>query len=218
VSLVPHAARCRWNYFSLASAETGASWRIEIVELSPGRPVIISHAWRRSPESQRGYRHSIDEFIAWYCSESRLSFNKTVVTRYRIHLETRQLAPGTIKVRLAAVRRLAYEAADPGLLSPELAAGRVKRGRWKLNSGSEPTSMISIRNGLLGRYTLPGGQPRHQRRHLLLARSLSGRQLKVLRPGFVLSAPFCAVALPAQPPANQPGNLPTLTRIKQGSG
>jgi hypothetical protein len=29
-----------------------------------------------SKESQRGYRHSIDEFIAWYCSEPRLSFNK----------------------------------------------------------------------------------------------------------------------------------------------
>lgn len=82
----------------------------------------------RSPESQRGYRHSMDEFINWYCSEPRLSFNKTVVTRYRIHLESRQLAPGTINVRLAAVRRLAYEAADSGLLSPELAAGiqRVK--------------------------------------------------------------------------------------------
>jgi site-specific recombinase XerD len=51
-----------------------------------------------------------------------------VVTRYRIHLEDRHLAPGTINGRLAAVRRLAYEAADSGLLSPELAAGirRVK--------------------------------------------------------------------------------------------
>jgi hypothetical protein len=60
-----------------------------------------------------------------------LSFNKTVVTRYRIHLESRPLAPGTINVRLAAVRRLAYEAADSGLLSPELAAGirRVKGAR-----------------------------------------------------------------------------------------
>jgi hypothetical protein len=38
------------------------------------------------------------------------------------------LSPGTINVRLAAVRRLAYEAADAGLLSPEHAAGirRVK--------------------------------------------------------------------------------------------
>jgi hypothetical protein len=87
----------------------------------------------RSPESQRGYRYSIGEFITWYCSEPRLSFSKTVVTRYRIHLEDRQLAPGTINVRLAAVRHLAYEAADSGLLSPELAAGiqRVKGAKKK---------------------------------------------------------------------------------------
>ena len=87
----------------------------------------------RSRESQRGYRHSIDEFITWYCSEPRLSFNKTVVTRYRIHLEDRQLAPGTINVRLVAVRRLAYEAADSGLVSPDLAAGiRRLKGAKKL--------------------------------------------------------------------------------------
>jgi site-specific recombinase XerD len=87
----------------------------------------------RSPESQRSYRHAIDEFVGWYCSEPRLSFNKTVVTRYRIHLEDRQLAPGTANVRLAAVRRLVYEAADSGLLSPELAAGiRRVKGSKKL--------------------------------------------------------------------------------------
>jgi len=82
----------------------------------------------RSPESKRGYRHALDEFIGWYCSEPRLSFNKTVVTRYRIHLENRHLAAGTINGPLAAVRSLAYEAADAVLLSPELAAGirRVK--------------------------------------------------------------------------------------------
>src|SRR5262249_43307186 len=42
--------------------------------------------------------------------------------------ESRQLAPGTINLRLGAVRRLAYEAADYGLLSSDLAAGirRVK--------------------------------------------------------------------------------------------
>ena len=46
-----------------------------------------------SPESKRGYRHAIDEFVGWYCAEPRLSFNKTVVTRYRNHLlEERQLA------------------------------------------------------------------------------------------------------------------------------
>lgn len=65
-----------------------------------------------SPESQRGYQHSIHDFINWYCSEPRLSFNKNVVTRYRIHLESPSLTPGTINVRLAAIRGLAYEAAD----------------------------------------------------------------------------------------------------------
>ncbi len=60
------------------------------------------------PDAQRGYRHAIDEFVDWYCSEPRLSFSKTVVVRYRMHLESRHLAPGTINLRLGAVRRLAY--------------------------------------------------------------------------------------------------------------
>jgi hypothetical protein len=81
-----------------------------------------------STDAKRGYRHAIDEFVDWYCSEPRLAFNRIVVLRYRSHLESRQLAPGTINLRLGAVRRLAFEAADCGLLSADLAAGirRVK--------------------------------------------------------------------------------------------
>jgi hypothetical protein len=82
-----------------------------------------------SASGQRTYDHAIREFVGWYCSEPRLAFNRTVVQRYRIHLEQRQYAPATINLRLATARRVAYEAADAGLLSPELAAGirRVKR-------------------------------------------------------------------------------------------
>src|SRR5947199_10015180 len=100
--------------------------RLGLPDLDQSKAAVIGSL--RSPESNRGYRHAIDEFIQWYCSEPRLSFNKVVVTRYRIYLEDRRLAPGTINGRLAAVRRLAYEAADAGLLSPELAASirRVK--------------------------------------------------------------------------------------------
>ena len=81
-----------------------------------------------SLDAQRGYRHAIDEFVDWYCSEPRLALNRIVVLRYRSHLESRQLAPGTVNLRRGAVRRLAYEAADCGLLSADLAAGirRVK--------------------------------------------------------------------------------------------
>ena len=77
----------------------------------------------RSPDSKRSYRFAIDDFVAWYCSEPRIAFNKTVVLRYRLELESRRLSSSTINLRLAAVRRLAYEGADTGLLSPELAAG-----------------------------------------------------------------------------------------------
>jgi integrase len=81
-----------------------------------------------SADAQPGYRHAIDEFVDWYCSEPRLAFNRILVLRYRSYLESRQLAPGTVNLRLGAVRRLAYETADCGLLSSDLAAGirRVK--------------------------------------------------------------------------------------------
>jgi len=59
------------------------------------------------PEAQRGHRHAIAEFVDWYGSGPRLAFNKTVVLRYGVHLEPRELAPGTINLRLGAARRFA---------------------------------------------------------------------------------------------------------------
>jgi len=81
-----------------------------------------------SPGSRRVYEYAIDQFIAWYCFEPRLAFNRIVAVRYRMHLESRGLEANTINQQLAPVRRLAHEAADYGFLSPELAAGisRVK--------------------------------------------------------------------------------------------
>jgi len=81
-----------------------------------------------SKSGQRSYDRAITDFVDWYCSEPRLAFNRTVVLRYRNYLEQKQYAATTINLRLAAVRRVAFEAADSGLLSPELAAGirRVK--------------------------------------------------------------------------------------------
>ena len=81
-----------------------------------------------SAGGQRTYDHAIREFVAWCCSEPRLAFNRTVVMRYRIHFEQRGYAPATINLRLAALRRVAYEEDDVGRVSPELAASirRVK--------------------------------------------------------------------------------------------
>ena len=53
------------------------------------------------------------------------------MTRDRISLEQAHYASSTINLGLAAIRRLAYEAAYSGLLSPDLAADirRVKGQR-----------------------------------------------------------------------------------------
>src|SRR3977135_1472873 len=105
---------------------SGAKSILRLPDLETAKSAVLNSL--SCPDAQRGYRHAIDEFVEWYCSEPRLSFSKTVVVRYRMHLESRKLAPGTINLRLGAVRRLAYEAADCGLLSADLAAGirRVK--------------------------------------------------------------------------------------------
>ena len=81
-----------------------------------------------SKHSQRAYKHAIEPFITWYCSEPRIGFNRLLVVRYRSFLEGQSLSAATVNLHLSAVRRLADEAADGGWLSPELAIGirRVK--------------------------------------------------------------------------------------------
>lgn len=99
---------------------------LRLPDLDHSKSAVLNSLSSRG--SRRVYRYAIEQFTAWYCSEPRLAFNRIVVVRYRMQLEARGLAANTINQQLAAVRRLAYEAADAGLLSPELAAGigRVK--------------------------------------------------------------------------------------------
>jgi len=96
-----------------------------------------------SPSSRRVYEFAIKQFIAWYCSEPRLAFNRIVVVRYRMYLESRRLAANTINQQLAAVRRLAHEAADAGLLSPDLAAG-ISRVKGVKQLGQRSGNWLSI--------------------------------------------------------------------------
>ncbi len=99
---------------------------LALPDLEQSKAAVLNSLTSKS--GQRSYDRAITDFVDWYCSEPRLSFNRTVVLRYRIFLEQKRYAPTTINLRLSAVRRVAFEAADSGLLSPELAAGirRVK--------------------------------------------------------------------------------------------
>src|SRR5215472_16164646 len=82
-----------------------------------------------SPHTKRLYGRAVDEFLAWYQHEQPGSLSKAVVQRYKATvLEARGLAPSSINTSLAALRKLAAEAADNGLLDAETARaiGNVK--------------------------------------------------------------------------------------------
>jgi hypothetical protein len=121
---------------------------LKLPDLEQSKSAVLNSL--TSSSSKRSYDHAIREFIDWYCSEPRLAFNRTVVTRYRIALEQHPYAPSTINLRLAAIRRLAYEASDCGLLSPDLAAGirRVKGVRRRRERRCRPGCIIMSTRGV----------------------------------------------------------------------
>jgi site-specific recombinase XerD len=93
-----------------------------------------------SPHSRRAYERALWTFLHWCEAKGRPVFNKALVQEYRAELTRGGLAPASINQRLCAVRKLAMEAADNGLLAPDLAAGitrvqgirtsGVRTGKW----------------------------------------------------------------------------------------
>ena len=84
-----------------------------------------------SPITKRVYNMALNEFFAWYRLEFRPGFCKATVSAWRVSLEVRGLGSSSIIIRMSAIRKLAVEATDNGLLAPELAAGiaRVKSAK-----------------------------------------------------------------------------------------
>src|SRR5882762_7584675 len=84
-----------------------------------------------SPITRRVYNMALDEFIAWYRQAPRPGFTKATVSAWRVSLEARGLGSSSIIIRMSAIRKLAVEASDNGLIAPELAAGiaRVKSAK-----------------------------------------------------------------------------------------
>ncbi len=82
-----------------------------------------------SPITRRVYNMALNEFMDWYQQAPRPGFSKATVSAWRVSLEARKLGSSSIIIRMSAIRKLTAEAADNGLLAPELAAGiaRVKR-------------------------------------------------------------------------------------------
>src|SRR5713226_1999052 len=97
-----------------------------------------------SPITKRVYNLGLDEFFAWYGQEPRPGLTKATVSAWRVSLEARGLGSISINVRITAVRKLAVEAADNGLLAPELAAG-ITRIKGVKSKGVRVGNWLSIR-------------------------------------------------------------------------
>src|ERR1700733_6275984 len=98
-----------------------------------------------SPITRRVYNLGLDEFIAWFGEAPRpTGFTKATVLAWRVVLEARKLGPISINVRITAVRKLAAEAADNGLLAPELASG-IARIKGVRSHGVRVGNWLSLR-------------------------------------------------------------------------
>ncbi len=139
---------------------------LALPDLEQSKTAVLNSLTSKS--GQRSYDHAITDFVEWYCSEPRLAFNRTVVLRYRIYLEQKQYAPTTINLRLAAVRRVAYEAADSGLLSPELAAG-IRRVKGVRRIGIRVGNWLTAEQGKRLLATAESDSLRGKRNYAILA-------------------------------------------------
>ena len=59
-----------------ASKRSKARTMLRLADLEQSKNAVLQSLDAAS--SQESYGHAIDEFIGWYCSEPRLSFNRTV--------------------------------------------------------------------------------------------------------------------------------------------
>jgi integrase/recombinase XerD len=97
-----------------------------------------------SPITRRVYNMALDEFNEWYKLAPRPGFSKATVSAWRVSLQERSLGSSSIIVRMSAIRKLAAEAADNGLLAPELAAG-ISRVKSVKSTGIRVGNWLSVR-------------------------------------------------------------------------
>src|SRR5689334_4135881 len=111
-----------------------------IAPRNPFQPIVqIVVDGLNSPKSKKAYSDSLTRFLAW-CDSERRSFNKATAQHYKTQLEAQGLAASSINQQLSAIRKLASEAADNGLLDSTIAAGiehvkgvkqaGVRSGNW----------------------------------------------------------------------------------------
>src|SRR5260370_23580562 len=98
-----------------------------------------------APITKRVYNMALDEFMGWFQQGPGLGFTKATVSAWRVSLEDRGLGSSSIIIRMSAIRKLAAEAADNGLLAPELAAG-IARVKGATTAGIRTVNWLARRH------------------------------------------------------------------------
>src|ERR1700692_805991 len=106
------------------------------------KPLVLDSV--SSPITKRVYNMALDEFMGWFQQAPRPGFTKATVSAWRVSLEDRRLGSSSIIIRMSAIRKLAAEAADNGLLAPELAAG-ISRVKSAKTQGIRVGNWLSLR-------------------------------------------------------------------------
>jgi site-specific recombinase XerC len=97
-----------------------------------------------SPITKRVYNMALNEFMEWFQKAPRTGFTKATVQAWRVSLEERGLGSSSIIIRMSAIRKLAAEAADNGLLAAETASG-IRRIKSVKSTGIRVGNWLSQR-------------------------------------------------------------------------
>ncbi len=76
-----------------------------------------------SEHSRRAYQRALSDFFHWHRGVGRPQLSKAVVQRYAAELREAGMSASSVNQRLSAIRKLAAEAADNGLLDAQVAGG-----------------------------------------------------------------------------------------------
>jgi integrase/recombinase XerD len=100
-----------------------------------------------SPSTRTMYGKAVADFFRWRAEQGSPPFSRAAVQAHRAVLESKGYAPSTINQRLAAIKKLAREAAANGLLDASVAAAidqvpgvkqqGVRAGNWLTRTQAE---------------------------------------------------------------------------------